>query len=190
MLEDFSGQMATSEKGGKMTKRKYPEIGNRIRIINPEFFVRCGYPMDLHEEKNRIYQDYGDQIQNFITQLIPPSWDGPYIDHTALEIAKALSYYSAKVNHFGGNERRIFTETHGGLKGKEFYVIGRKTVKTGTYVPGGRSGGYEYDEWEAPYLANEETHIILLLDKNRVPFFNSFEQMIEARNVEIVKEEE
>jgi len=43
--------------------KDYPRINDRVRIDNPLFFVRCGYPLTLDEVKNQIKKDYCLEIK-------------------------------------------------------------------------------------------------------------------------------
>ncbi len=175
-----------------MTKRKYPKVGEMVRIDNPEVFIRCGYPMDLFVERSRIYEECGDQIREFIRNLLPLLDKYTYIDHTASEISKALAYYNAKHNGFGGNERKIYTEYHEALKGKIYLVHERKTVMTGVYNNG--YSGYRAEEWDyqPPFLSKMKAHIILMLRDPKLVSHtrHNFNIAIEAIHVSIVEDEE
>jgi hypothetical protein len=169
-----------------MSKRRWPTIGDKVKILRPEIFIRCGYPIDLLIERESIFQEHGKKIEDFIRSLFGTNHKFN-IDHTTMEIARALAYYQAKTTGFGGKERKIYTETMEHLQDSVMYVIGRRTVKTGIYQPASHTTSWDGDDWEAPYLANEETHVILKLGRSQVPWKNYYECEIEAKNVVIIE---
>ena len=60
---------------------------------------------------------------------------------------------------FGGKTRSIHTKLDPTLKDKNFMVMSKRRVKTGTYSP----GHYDEDGGDSPYLSNEKTHVLLSL---------------------------
>ena len=149
-------------------------IGDMVKIINPEFFICCGYPMSFRQACEEVKERYKDKIRAFIDDVglisskdsLQQDQSGPY-RRTCAKIVSALAYDYMGKKGFGGGERRIYTkrcEDH--LKMQEVEVTNIKFVKTGEYHP--PSG--EYDSWNSEYhfesggLSNETTHKILCLE--------------------------
>ena len=40
--------------------------GDRVRIINPELFVRCGYDICIQTEMPKIEEKYADLLDSFV----------------------------------------------------------------------------------------------------------------------------
>ena len=163
-----------------MPSKKDPEVirvGDRVKIINPEVFLRCGYPLSVETETEEIKKLFGVTIEDLVysctsDHFMQRNEKGLYENNLAIpitpntvqlgafnKIAKALGYVRVKAKKFGGNERKIFTEIHDELKGKEGRVEKTKFVRTGVYV---RGSGYS-DDYERPYLSEEKLHKILTL---------------------------
>jgi hypothetical protein len=151
-------------------KRNIIRKGDRVKVVNPEFFIRCGYPM-TKEDVLRSVLKTGDvkKIEDFLSDFgiyqhffaIP----GTDIKHT-LEtraytqvfdrVADALAYGILAAKRFGGRERKVFTEKKEQYLNAEGTVVGRKVVNSGYYQPGWSD---EY-EGEPAYLTNQKTHVI------------------------------
>lgn len=139
------------------TKKKLdPEIirvGDTIKVVNPQMFIRCGYNMELETETINIIERFKPEIEHLMTKVKASGDD--CID----KVAKALAYFRIRQAQFGGKERQIFTEPHEELQDKKFKVQNINFVKTGKYFPpegwdeGFSSGGLE----------NEKTHKILTI---------------------------
>lgn len=167
-------------------------VGDRVQIINPEVFVRVGYPWNKQyvidnvitkEEKEKViellkgvYIEEKDLCGNLIKGI---KYD--YLDYdksrTYDEIIDRLAYYKLQKNHFGGNKRQVFTKTEESLKDQIVFVDSKRYVKTGTYS----CGWYDEDGGEPSYLSNEKTHIILNVYKENGWLNDCFE--IESVNV-------
>src|SRR5574343_291263 len=179
-------------------------IGDKVKIINPELFVRCGYelvPGDLYEE---IAKKYKEQIDNFLRSVFGPpkskminsdvfgelrsEFYNQDVYTVEGKIIDALCYYEVKRRKFGGNERKIYTEPDEKCKNKIGIVERIKFVKTGIYSPGYESGGNWAcePEWHPPYLKDETTHKILTVKINNHPFYSHIS--IESIHVEKVIE--
>lgn len=159
-----------------MSKSKY-QIGSLVKIINPKFFVRCGYekrPIDYIDkvDESKIYQllrehDLCSSYEHFC----------PGTEKVVQKIKLELAYLYCKKDGFGGSERKIFTIELENFKGWLFEVVDKKTVVTGF-----RQNGRYYDD--SPSLSNAKVHTLLILNK----FYsinNKFERLhIEITNVE------
>lgn len=41
-----------------MSKEKVVyRYGDKVRVVNPEFFIRCGYPKTIESESDVVYQE-------------------------------------------------------------------------------------------------------------------------------------
>lgn len=160
------------------TKTKI-KVGDRVKIINPEFFVRCGYDNNLKSQAELIESNHKRDILDLIGKVFPrkavwnPSGSLPdeyyhegfrtNLDIAVNKIASALAYEAVKRDMRSGAERKVFTKRRDLTIGWDCYnleVEKVKFVKTGKYVPS--SSGYE--DWEPGYLSGEKTHRILQLE--------------------------
>lgn len=165
--------------------------GDKVQIIKPDFFIRCGYPKSIESETQIVTEKYEKQITEMVYDKTPQNLFSrhKHIDHHLLiKIAKEIAHARLRTNGFGGRERTIYTQHLENLKGKEFIVGDIKYHKTGTYSPPSYSGGY-YDygpEYEPATLENTKTHKILYLITGAC-IIDRYDLRIEATNVEKVK---
>lgn len=143
-------------------------IGDIVEVINPEVFVRCGYPMTTEDAiRNHMTKEDSDKIDDLMKGLgisedtnIFPSIDILY-ENTFDKIVRALAYAIVGTKKCGGNERTIHTTTVPTITGNRYQVVDRKVVKTGT-----RIWEVDYDYYHGGiessfgYLQNEKTHVI------------------------------
>ena len=144
-------------------------IGDIVKVINPEVFVRCGYPMTTEDAiRNHMTKADSDKIDDLMqglgicgsSNIFPDSSDKLY-ENTFDKIVRALAYAIVGTKHCGGNERTIHTIHVPQITGHQYKVVDRKVVKTGTriwevdydYYHGGIESAYGY-------LRNEKTHVI------------------------------
>jgi len=171
---------------------KIIRIRDRVKIINPEVFIRCGYPLCKADVKEEIYQHYGKFIEDLVYSV---SKGNEFLDrnNSSVElfndenrsdrnanskIMDALVSIRLVAKKFGGNERKIFTKAYDQLKGKTFYVTGIRFIQTGTYVSGygGHfSGDYDYS---LPYLSEPKIHKLLTLDVCRKEIDEDFKDKL------------
>ena len=146
-------------------KRLSPHVRetDRVRVANPEFFVRVGYPMTLAGEEQRVREDRRAAIESFLAAEGVSTYQLPSLGcHKAVaQVARILAYWSCKQKGWGGRERRIYTHRIESLAGAEFDVQGVRFVKTGTYEPASTRGSYDGYDYEPAYLSNEKTHRIV-----------------------------
>jgi hypothetical protein len=162
--------------------------GDKIKIITPEIFVRCGYPKTIESETKVVIEEQGNRLIEMLKELgLRNSLSGGhYFTRVFNKIAREIAYGRLKQNGFGGCERKIYTRTED-IKGKEFRVVGKRRVKTGMY--NAPSGGYdsyngEYD-YDPGYLDGEKTHVILEIRPcDIIQFITEFPLEIEEINVE------
>lgn len=184
------------KKNKKQVFRRY----DTIRIVNPEFFIRVGYPFDKkYAIKHLISEKEKAILSNLIDGRDPNEevllFDGGrQMSKTYIKMLDELAYFKLKTNGFGGPERKIFTKLIPRLVGRECRVMGKKVVKTGIrryesdddYYYGGGSSWY--------YLDNNKSHVILetsvysTSDDDSEGDFQTFNGLlwIEEKNVEKV----
>lgn len=158
---------------------KIIRVGDKVRIVNPEMFVRCGYPMTKQDAREEVFSRFSQQAIQLMRDTLGHEYDWVAY-HTVME---ALAYGWMKQHHFGGNNREIYTAYEAMAKDQIGIVTKIRFVKTGIYVCGYQT---EEDEYISSYLKNQETHKILSL---RVFYRNYVDYVqIEAKNVEKITE--
>lgn len=162
-----------------MSKRKdVIRDGDIVKITTPNVFIRCGYPLT----KKMIMERFTKEQKEAVVQMLlafglkrPPehalayelSWkmDSTLADKAFDDVIYLMSGVLLKREGWGGRERMIHYEYKPEYQDVICEVRGKKVVKTGTYAPGGRSYDYDYysgyDDYDPPYLRNEQTHVIL-----------------------------
>ncbi len=149
-----------------MTKKdpKIIRVGDMVKIINPEFFVRCGYPMDFNDAYEHIDRNHNAPMHELIKSMIPEA--GPVRKHKVYEkLVRIFAYEYMRSKKFGGPERKIYTMRIRKQLLKVYRVLDIRFVKTGIYYPGDldNSEGIAYLD-QLPYLDKEKTHKLLQLD--------------------------
>jgi hypothetical protein len=156
-------------------------IDDRIKIINPQVFVRCGYPLCKQNLIPELNKAYGKIVQNLIDSvkmgdtMMESDKDGKYPNKQYCQIEQPVnSHYLVIMNelasirliekNFGGKDRKIYTETVESLRNAECSVWGVRFVKTGIYVLGsGKYRGFCDDNDCYPFLDHIVSHKILKL---------------------------
>jgi hypothetical protein len=158
-------------------KHKRPiRKGDRVRILEPKFIDRVGYPL--------IWGMLMDEVENdpkVIEALSVLGLRGgqPVPHYLKIAIAKLR----VEQRGFGGRERTIHYEKDTyrvPCKGAVTEVYGRRVVKTGTYYPpsaGGSNCDYDWEP-EPGGLADCKSHVLLMTSHGE----------IEACNVELLDE--
>lgn len=143
----------------KLKKHVY-RPGDRVWVIKPDMFVRCGYPLTFTalieefenhpkiEEAMKLFFEDGERV----------GW------RERREFVWGLAKTAVRYRDFGGKERKIFTITDLRLEDKIVMVQSKFVVKTGTWE--------HVDEYQNA-LINQKTHIIL----------RTTQGIIEAKNV-------
>lgn len=158
-------------------KKHVYKVGDIVRIKNPVFVQRVGYPWTKeYVKRNVITEEQKKAIDDLLVKF-GLKWDKTQIDEIATlvegkdeqcyeDILNRLAYYVLRNKQFGGKERTLHTELVEEYRDKPAKVISKRRVKTGIYCTA--SGGYDYDyggyEYVPPYLEEEKTHIILSLE--------------------------
>ena len=147
-------------------KKQVFHVNDRVKIINPLFFQRVGYPLNkaagreliTEEEKQRVSEllDAPCCLENGRIRRL----DNGMSDKIYGEILDRLAYWKIAQRGFGGKERKIFTERHSEFLNKIGRVSSKKVVQTGNYEYG---QCYE-TEYNPPYLGDVKSHVILELE--------------------------
>jgi hypothetical protein len=165
-------------------KHKRPiRKGDRVRIIEPKFVDRVGYPliygMLMDEVKTDPKVKEALQLLGLRQNLVFEEAEAEMPQYLQVAIAKLR----VEQRGFGGRQRTIhYLDGYDFYKGAESEVYSRRVVKTGTYCRP-RSGvvhtydGPEY--WDEPGgLADCKTHVLLTVSGGE----------IEACNVELLND--
>jgi len=169
-------------------KKQVFHIGDIVKIVNPEIFIRVGYPLSLEDVREEL-----DKYDSHITALMNITdmpWYNSGAEYKIREgIKKALGFGILARRNFGGNERKIYTQKYDFFVTeedivKEMVVIGKKIVRTGT------RDTYKDSEYggSRAYLDKAKSHVILTLRKlvNELGYKKEFQPtyLIEDKNVE------
>lgn len=172
------------------TKLVY-HIGDTVQIVEPQIVLRVGYPLTLLDGMVIAEEKWSAKVYEFIKSLgtveLSSNWelDG-YDSRLYADVINALGSYHLRTVRFGGRERSIHTQTAEELRNtSDWNVISKRRVKTGTYCVGGRSSDDWGDDYDPPYLSNEQTHVLLLLQNDRVIFDFNDRVEIECCNVQL-----
>lgn len=141
-------------------KKDIIRVGDLVKIVEPHFVVRVGYPFDLEYAKEHLITREEKKTLNemfngisFENGLI-----GNFGGYHYGKVLNILAHKRLKEHGFGGNERTIHTNHLPDKEGKIFKVVGRKTCVTGHYIQGSTSS---YDgEYDPPELRKRKVHLI------------------------------
>lgn len=182
--------MARTAKTGNI------RVGDRVRVVTPKLFVRCGYPLSFDAVLAEVATKHRLAVEEFLGTLgvVLPAASYEGYPQSVGKVLKAVAYDLLRQRGHGGKERCIYTTERSGLVGNVYAVTAVRFVKTGYYCPGymDRNG-----EHTGPYLGSEKTHRIVTLGGYR--WYESTlhdpsggrwrESEIEASNVERVNPE-
>jgi hypothetical protein len=132
--------------------------GDRIRVVDPKFLKRVGYPWDTQYVKDHVMTDAHDMAVKDLVKVLGLQ----YMDRAGKVTEKITNVVAMEMLaqlHFGGNHRTIHTYDLEEAGNKEFVVDGTRRVKTGWYQSA--SGGSAWDDYEPACLMDEKTHVIL-----------------------------
>lgn len=148
--------MAKTAKTGNI------RVGDRVRVVTPKLFVRCGYPLSFDAVLAEVATKHRLAVEEFLGTLgvmLPASSYEGYPQSVG-KVLKAVAYDLLRQRGHGGKERSIYTTEKPEFAGKEYAVTAVRFVKTGYYCPG--YVDYSGDH-NPPYLGSEKTHRILTL---------------------------
>lgn len=174
--------------GGKSKTKEKKTVyrpGDKVRIVKPNFFVRCGYERDLSSEIDVVLEKFGEDIGKLMSAAGVDAerrtcrHRDTQIGRVRYRVAAELAHARLRDTGFGSRTRRIYTESLVENAGREATVWGKKIVKTGRYYsPSGWA-----DDYEPGGLDDERTHIILRVQIGLTSVF----KWIEAANVEAIE---
>ena len=156
-----------------MTKRKdIIRVNDVVKIINPLFVERVGYPLSRQMVKDQMSPDEIAIIKQMFASLkIPtehhvydpkPNFEG---ERAYAKVLDAIASFQLSAKKWGGRERSIHTKHLPQYIGRMVSVMEKRCVKTGSYRSA--SGGYSYDgeyDYEPAFLHDEKTHVILTVN--------------------------
>ncbi len=181
----------------KPAKRHVYRAGDVVRVVEPKFVERVGYPLvwpmlmaEFEARLPEVRQAMADLIvgelpedrrfkfNRAITRTEPDAADRDFL--------KGMCMAAVRIRGFGGDERSLHYHADGDPGGRYDYYRGmqmevqrKRLVKTGTRFPGRSYTSHEGEhDYENGGLSDERTHTLLMLE-------NGLE--IEASNVELVK---
>lgn len=179
-----------------MKKQSFKK-GDKVRVINPQIFVRCGYPETVESAGEKMEEwfkeTYGKSLKSHLLEFFPFLGD-PLIDEYKIILKESSfdfnkikeSFYRAYLKNklnFGGRERKVYTKYEPQLEGAICKIISEKPMikKTGIYQHA--SGGYGLGEdYEPAWLSNVKTHVFYeVIPHNLFPFLSEW---IERENLE------
>lgn len=160
-------------------KKQVYRIGDEVKILSPEIFIRCGYPLTIKDVINKVECQTRSEIVKAIEKISIPSWREE--KKLVNDIANILSRYYLRTINFGGSKREIFTTYNDTYKDKIAIVKNKRVVKTGVRQEGWSN--YEDNEYDPPYLSNVKTHIILTLGVTD----GCFEKLIDIEECHVEK---
>ncbi len=134
-------------------------VGDRVRIIEPCFVVRVGYPLSWPMLREEVSNDPR------LLQTIA-LWGVEGHGKAWYEILDGICRALVRKRGFGGRERSVFTVNKPDAAGQVSEVHKKRNVQTGTYhAPHYSSGGYYSEpEWEPGYLDHVKTRVLLATD--------------------------
>lgn len=159
---------------------KIIRVGDRVRVVNPRRFVRCGYKLS---KEDGIKEVLGEETK---TETLGPLFRGEpvhanepkiheFLRSIGIEkwrerdyrnLVDQLGYMMVYTKGFGGRQRELFFDNDiDHFHGKDFNVVEIKFVRTGEYYA--PAGGREYDGeyWYEPGgLMEAKTHKVLGLN--------------------------
>lgn len=148
-------------------KAKYLKVGDRVEVVTPKEFIRCGYPLtirDILETRSEIIEKiaFDAAVAIGLAKKTLPifSWGGVSDESYKSELAwKTLRLAVAQKiisdENFGGNERIVVEAENERLAhihvGKQYkwVIVDKKFVRTGVHET-----DWDYDEFsERRYIS-------------------------------------
>ena len=167
-----------------------------VRVIEPTFVERVGYPLTLEFAENHCEATFEKEVSAFCNDIIEKYkgaegsdlFFGYTVKETKFyyEVMKAVASHHMRAMRFGGSERSLHTVTHEQVRNTEpWLVTSKRRVKTGTY----NAGAYDSftEDYSPAYLSNEKTHVLLTVEpKFSLDGFLFTTWEIESKNVELI----
>src|SRR5215472_3185828 len=141
----------------KLRPTKYARIGDKVKVIVPKVFIRCGYPLDRYTVMGTRAPFIETQIYKMAKEARLDLEDR-FVKHS---LKQAVIFNILKEEGFGGRERRIFEQEDTTIKGDMVEVVAKRMVCEGEYTPGWSSYNYEGDwDGEGARLDDMKHHCI------------------------------
>lgn len=144
-----------------MTTQKI-KPGDLVKIINPQIFARCGYPLCLKDVIESLDQSIAIDAIKKVTSapLDQELMITRRVERAIRDINKGLAYAVMLSRGFGGSERKIYTREEPSYLNAIVKVESKRRVVTGNRY-GGCGPGYYGDEAEGPSLENQQHHTLI-----------------------------
>jgi len=182
-------------KKEKQLKDNIIRINDIVKIINPNIFIRCGYPLELKKVTEMIGTEFYDTIKKFVYDIIKYSNKDYEIkfNHPEKEfedISRCLAYRYIRKHKFGGNKKEIYTLYVPELEDCFCLVEKVRIVRTGEYRSDYSSQNQdgEYDYEPACLLEPQYHKILTVWNKDSFRFNINSTFQIETKRVEKVKD--
>jgi len=168
----------------KPAKAPRVRVGDRVRVVDPHFVLRVGYPRSVRDYYAQVEQEQGAMLDALLKQYgwkgveklygasplsklagFPEPEEHPRLVAARKMILHQLAYLRAVKDHFGGRQRSLHFVYAPKAAGHESTVASLRTVATGRYFP--PSGGKTYDgdyDWEPGGLSDQQAHRLATLD--------------------------
>lgn len=150
-----------------------PMRGDFIEIVEPKFFVRCGYPLTIKSVREMLFKNNPENVKVLERMLTHFDIDYPIPAYELMgmvggvgeDIQTAIAKEILVKMKWGGKNRDIYTKEIPELKGRSFLITDMKVCYTGVHVHG---GGHSYSyygecEYDPSYLGDAKAHRIFKL---------------------------
>jgi len=145
-----------------MKKTKYARVGEKVEIVVPKLFIRCGYPLTMSEILQKRCANVAIRARS-AAMAAGLNWEDAWVRKN---LERAVAADILKKEGFGGAGRLIFQEDFPELLGARGKVTARKMVYTGKYSPGFQSYTDYWtgeSEWDPPSLYDTKAHCVYTL---------------------------
>lgn len=129
-------------------------VGNIVRIVNPEVFVRAGYEETLESATQKMNQEVYNATGQDAHAVLKSTF--PFLFSCEKLVEELGMQYNRNVLKFGGNKRTIHTEHVPELQFKFAKILERILKHSGTYEA---SGGWD----EPAYIKDRKCHVMYRL---------------------------
>lgn len=128
-------------------------VGDRVKVLTPWVFVRCGYP--------KTVRDYLETVNMDLVTDAMETWGFSEADNLYWEIKTAVARAMLRRDGFGGPVRKIHHKASEDLRGAVGTVTAKRYVVTGIYTTESVFSPDGLPEFTGPYLANPKRIPIL-----------------------------
>lgn len=167
---------------------KSVRVGDRVEVVVPKEFIRCGYPMDYGEVAEEVAKEHLKEVMTLINKVAGGDYGVlEYFEKnplkstcgsTARKIVQALAYAKCKNERFGGSTRLIYTKDSPEIAGYKGLVTDIKWVVTGEYYAPSYYESMDGGDYEPGGLTDQKRHKILEVSPDKT--YQHF--WIEAKN--------